>query len=81
MTIFGYLIKKLEGTFFTKISIPINTERYKEALGCKCVSYMCRYVLFIKLRWRAKNHFMQKRRTKQARERQNAFSQNQHTYS
>jgi hypothetical protein len=33
MTIFGYLIKKLEGTFFTKIPIPINTERYKEALG------------------------------------------------
>jgi hypothetical protein len=34
MSIFGYPIEDAVGeNFFTKISIPINYERYKESLG------------------------------------------------
>jgi len=45
MTIFGDQLKKLLEDIFTKISIPINKEGYKEALGVALTVFNLLYMV------------------------------------
>jgi len=38
MSIFGCLIREVGGHFFTEISVPINMDGYKEALGVPLIN-------------------------------------------